>query len=139
MMQTGYDNEQLMSDINVTPFVDVMLVLLIIFMVTAPMMVQGVNVNLPVASANPLGKKGEHLVISIKQNHMVYINDQAVGIDFLTQKLEKILENGGKPDVYLRADKNVAYGIVVDVMSKVKKAGVETIGMVTLPGDNKSW
>ncbi len=138
-MQTGYDNEQLMSDINVTPFVDVMLVLLIIFMVTAPMMVQGVNVNLPVASANPLGKESEHLVISIKQNHMVYINDQAVGIDFLTQKLEKIMENGDKRDVYLRADKNVAYGIVVDVMSKVKKAGVETIGMVTLPGDNKSW
>lgn len=137
-MQTGYNNEQLMSDINVTPFVDVMLVLLIIFMVTAPMMVQGVNVNLPVATAAPIGTKSEHLVISIKQNNMVYINEQAVGLDFLTQKLKKILENADKRDVYLRADKNVAYGIVVDVMSRVKKAGVDTLGMVTLPRDDRS-
>ncbi len=132
-MQTGFDNDNLMSEINVTPFVDVMLVLLIIFMVTAPMMVQGVNVKLPVASASPLGKENQHLVISIKQNHMVYINDQLVDIDFLTQKLAKIIENLNKPDVYLRADKNVDYGFVVDVMSKIKKAGVDNLGMVTIP------
>ncbi len=137
-MQTDFNNDSLMSEINVTPFVDVMLVLLIIFMVTAPMMVQGVKVKLPVASASPLGKETQHLVISIKQNHMVYINDQLVEIDFLTQKLAKILDNLNRRDVYLRADKNVDYGFVVDVMSKVKKAGVDNLGMVTLPLDDKS-
>ncbi len=137
-MQTGFDGDRLMSDINVTPFVDVMLVLLIIFMVTAPMLVQGVDVKLPTASAAPLGQKTEQLVISIKQNHMVYINDQEVGINFLSEKLEKILDNVNKRDVYLKADKNVDYGFVVAVMSKVKKAGVNNLGMITIPEDDKS-
>lgn len=137
-MQTEFDNDRLMSEINVTPFVDVMLVLLIIFMVTAPMMVQGVDVKLPTASATPLGKETEQLVISIKQNHTVYINDQEVGIDFLSEKLEKILDNVSKRDVYLKADKNVDYGFVVNVMSKVKKAGVDNLGMITIPREDKS-
>ena len=138
-MQTEFDNDsRLMSEINVTPFVDVMLVLLIIFMVTAPMMVQGVDVKLPTASAAPLGKETEQLVISIKQNHTVYINDQEVGIDFLSEKLEKILDNVSKRDVYLKADKNVDYGFVVNVMSKVKKAGVDNLGMITIPREDKS-
>ena len=132
-MQVGGGNDQLMSEINVTPFVDVMLVLLIIFMVSAPMMVEGVDVNLPRASAAPLKTEDENLVISIQKDNKVYLNDQVIDIGFLTEKLQKILENVEKRDVYLKADKDIAYGTVVDVMSKVKLAGVTSLGMITLP------
>jgi biopolymer transport protein TolR len=135
-MQIGGGNDQLMSEINVTPFVDVMLVLLIIFMVSAPMMVEGVDVNLPKAAAAPLKTDEENLVISIQKNNQVYMNDQVIDIQFLTEKLQKILENVEKRDVYLKADKDVPYGTVVDVMSKVKSAGVNSLGMITLPEED---
>ena len=132
-MHIGGGSDQLMSEINVTPFVDVMLVLLIIFMVSAPMMVEGVDVNLPKASAAPLKTDEENLVISIQKDSQVYLNDQIIDIEFLTEKLQKILENVEKRDIYLKADKDVSYGAVVDVMSKVKLAGVTSLGMITLP------
>lgn len=132
-MHIGGGNDQLMSEINVTPFVDVMLVLLIIFMVSAPMMVEGVDVNLPKASAAPLKADEENLVISIQKDSQVYLNDQIIDIEFLTEKLQKILENVEKRDIYLKADKDISYGTVVDVMSKVKLAGVTSLGMITLP------
>ncbi|MBF0228282.1 MAG: protein TolR [Desulfamplus sp.] len=135
-MQIGGGNDQLMSEINVTPFVDVMLVLLIIFMVSAPMMVEGVDVNLPKAAAAPLKTDEENLVISIQKDNQVYMNDQVIDIQFLTEKLQKILENVEKRDVYLKADKDVPYGTVVDVMSKVKSAGVNSLGMITLPEED---
>ncbi len=132
-MHIGGGSDQLMSEINVTPFVDVMLVLLIIFMVSAPMMVEGVDVNLPKASAAPLKTDEENLVISIQKDSQVYLNDQIIDIEFLTEKLQKILENVEKRDIYLKADKDISYGTVVDVMSKVKLAGVTSLGMITLP------
>lgn len=135
-MQSGSGNGQFMSEINVTPFVDVMLVLLIIFMVTAPMMVQGVDVNLPKATAKALKGSEERLIISIDDEMKVYINEQVVSVEFLTQKLVAILENLESKDVYLKADKQVPYGIVVNVISKIKKAGVDSLGMITLP-DNE--
>lgn len=135
-MQTGSGNGQFMSEINVTPLVDVMLVLLIIFMVTAPMMVQGINVNLPKATAKALKGDEERLIISIDNEMKVFINEQVVSVEFLTPKLAAILENLKTKDVYLKADKQVPYGIVVDVISKVKKAGVDSLGMITLP-DNE--
>lgn len=137
-MMTGGKNGSLMSDINVTPFVDVMLVLLIIFMVTAPMMVQGVTVDLPEATAEALPSDQEPLLVTIDVNHRILINDVPVGLDFLQSKLAKILQNRKDPEVYLRADKNIAYGIVVRVMAEMKSAGVETLGMVTLPPDEDS-
>ncbi len=137
-MQSGFGNDQLMSEINVTPFVDVMLVLLIIFMVTAPMMVQGVDVNLPQASSSSLKTEEEHLVISVKKDGQVFINDQAVDVSTLTQKLEAILRNVEKREVFLRADKAVPYGVVVNVMTRVKQAGVESMGMITLPAEADS-
>ncbi|WP_299981618.1 protein TolR [Desulfobacula sp.] len=132
-MQSGSSNGQFMSEINVTPFVDVMLVLLIIFMVTAPMMVQGVDVDLPKATSKPLKGSEERLIISIDDDFKVFINEQVVSVEFLTQKLGAILENFDKKNVYLRADKKVPYGIVVNVISKIKKAGVDSLGMITLP------
>jgi len=132
-MQLGSGNDQLMSEINVTPFVDVMLVLLIIFMATAPMMVQGVDVDLPKATSKALKGSEERLIISIDDDFKVFINEQVVSVEFLTQKLGAILENFDKKNVYLRADKKVPYGIVVNVISKIKKAGVDSLGMITLP------
>ncbi len=127
------NHRELMSDINVTPFVDVMLVLLIIFMVTAPMMIEGVNVDLPEATAKPLDSEKEHLVITIDKNHLVYINDFKVAVDFLGEKLNKMLQGRSDLEVYLKADKNIPYGIVVQVMAEIKNAGVEQLGMITEP------
>jgi biopolymer transport protein TolR len=126
-----------MSEINVTPLVDVMLVLLIIFLVTAPMMMQGVDVALPETTSEPLAAEKEHLVISIDPKGQIYINEFQVSLDVLSSKLSKILE--GKPDkeAYLRADKNIPYGTVVRVMAEIKAAGIDKLGMVTVPLDNK--
>jgi len=132
-MQFGSNSDQLMSDINVTPFVDVMLVLLIIFMVTAPMMVQGVDVDLPKATSKALKGGEDRLIISVDEQSKVFINEQVVSVEFLTKKLGAILENFDKNNVYLRADKKVSYGVVVNVISKIKKAGVDSLGMITLP------
>jgi len=132
-MQSGLNRDELVSEINVTPFVDVMLVLLIIFMVTAPMLVQGVDVTLPRTTAAPLAEKVDHLVVTVRQDGQVYLNEQAVGVDYLTRKLELILVDMGARDVYLRADKSVPYGRVVEIMARIKKAGVTSLGMVTLP------
>jgi len=125
-----------MSEINVTPFVDVMLVLLIIFMVTAPMMVQGIDVALPEATSKPLESETEPLIITIDKNNEIYINDYQVSLGFLQEKLVKVLEGRGNREVYFRADKDIAYGIVVQVMSEIKGAGVEKLGMVTVPMDS---
>ena len=134
----GFGSENLMSEINVTPFVDVMLVLLIIFMVTAPMMIQGIDVNLPQASSTPLPAKEDPLVISIDKDGQVFINDQAVGVVNLTEKLTAILSSVEDPRVFLKADREVPYGVVVNVMSLVRLAGVSTMGMITLPGQEES-
>ncbi|RLC26531.1 MAG: protein TolR [Deltaproteobacteria bacterium] len=122
-----------MSDINVTPFVDVMLVLLIIFMVTAPMMIEGVNVSLPEATSEPLPAEQDQLIITIDKNNLLYINDYQVTLDFLQEKLIKILDGRVGQEVYLKADKNISYGVVVRVMSETKGAGIEKLGMVTEP------
>ena len=126
-------SSRFMSDINVTPLVDVMLVLLIIFMVTAPMMMQGVNVTLPQTTSKPLPAEQDHLIISIDRSQQIYINDYKVAPEAFQGKIEKILEGRPDPKVYLRADKGVPYGIVVRVISEAKMAGVEKLGMVTEP------
>ncbi len=137
-MQVGSDNDHLMSEINVTPLVDVMLVLLIIFMVAAPMMVQGVDVDLPTATSQALPTDEQNLIISIDEEMKVYINDQEVSTPFLAEKLTAVMQNLARDTVYLKADKKVPYGVVVNVMSKIKKAGVKSLGMVTLPEDEKA-
>lgn len=124
----------LISDINVTPFVDVMLVLLIIFMVTAPMMVQGVDVALPeTAGADRLQAEQEPLVVSVDRAGVVHINDVKVDIGTLGDKLKKVFENRSSREVFLKADKAVPYGRVVEVMVQIKAAGVEHLGVVTEP------
>jgi biopolymer transport protein TolR len=132
-MRTGDHHDSLMSDINVTPFVDVMLVLLIIFMVTAPMMMQGMDVALPQVTSKPLETKEEHLMITLNKQGEIYINDFQVTLDTLQDKLAKILQGRMNPDVYLKADREVPYGMVAQAMAQIKDAGVEKLGMVTEP------
>lgn len=136
-MTSGGRNDGFMSDINVTPFVDVMLVLLIIFMVTAPMMMQGVDIDLPEATSESIGSEKQQLIISIDKENQVYINNYKVSLDFLQEKLTKILEGRSDSEVYLKADKRISYGMVVQVMSLIKGAGVDKLGMVTEPEDMK--
>ena len=132
-MTAGDKKGQLMSDINVTPFVDVMLVLLIIFMVTAPMMMQGMDVSLPEATAEPLESEKEHLIITLNTQNEVFINDFKVTVDGLGEKLTNILKGRAERDVYLKADKANSWGTVARVMAEIKGAGVEKLGMVTEP------
>jgi biopolymer transport protein TolR len=135
MSHGGGSNDGFMSEINVTPFVDVMLVLLIIFMVTAPMMMQGVDVDLPETTSEPLSAQEEALIISINGDGQVFISDYEVSLDFLQEKLLKILEGRESREVFMNADKTVPYGVVVRVMSEIKAAGIEKLGMVTNPED----
>jgi biopolymer transport protein TolR len=127
-----------MSQINVTPFVDVMLVLLIIFMVTAPMLEQGVEVDLPqVAEAPGLPAQQEPLIVTLQRDGQIMIGKANVDqIDKLGPVIKQALKNKPDREVFLEADDNVSYGRVVKVMAAVKKAGVEKLGMVTrLPED----
>ncbi len=119
-----------MSEINVTPLVDVMLVLLIIFMVTAPLLQQGIDVNLPKAKGKDMPPE-ERISLVIKKDQGLYMNDSRVSLEDLRRKLEAISKQN--PDVFLKADKDVPYGFVVEVMGEIKEAGIEKLGMVTEP------
>lgn len=120
----------MMSEINVTPFVDVMLVLLIIFMVTAPLLQQGIDVNLPKAKGKDMPPE-ERVSIVIKKDQKIYMNDNPVSLSEMKKKLSAISKLN--PNVFLKADKDVPYGLVVGVMGEIKEAGIEKLGMVTEP------
>ncbi len=122
---------QFVSQINVTPLVDVMLVLLVIFMVTAPIIQQGVEVNVPRVKAAALPGKEQQFVVSITRNQDVYLNDARLSLDQLTEKLQAI--SGERPDreVFVRADEDVPYGVVIRTMAAIRAAGIENVGMVT--------
>lgn len=126
-----------MSQINVTPFVDVMLVLLIIFMVTAPMMQQGVQVNLPKAETKAMTAQEEAVVVSIDRAGKVFVNSTEVASGDLTTKLTAMVANRAKKEVFLKADRDVPYGQVVKTMAEIKGAGIERLGMVTEPAAGK--
>ncbi|WP_027722451.1 protein TolR [Maridesulfovibrio zosterae] len=136
-MGISTNNKGMLAEINVTPFVDVMLVLLIIFMVTAPLMTQGVEVDLPqTRTVRSLPQDNEHLVLSISGNGDIYLDEYKVGFDELQSHLEKLVKKQNKM-LFLRADKNVAYGEVVKVMGEIKAAGIDRLGMVAEPIDKK--
>lgn len=121
------------SDINVTPLVDVILVLLIIFMVTAPMLQMGIDVNLPRVKAKSVDVGEEKLILTIKSNEEIFINRYKASLDDLKLKLENIFESRIDREIFMRADEKVPYGFVVKVMSEVRKAGVDKLGMITEP------
>lgn len=122
-----------MSQINVTPFVDVMLVLLVIFMITAPMMQQGVQVNLPKADTKALTPQEETVVVSVDRAGKVFINTTEVPAADLQGKLAILFEKRTKKELFLKADRDVPYGEVIKVMAEIKRAGIERLGMVTEP------
>ncbi|MFH1950621.1 MAG: protein TolR [Pseudomonadota bacterium] len=122
-----------MSDINVTPLVDVMLVLLIIFMVAAPMMMQGVEVNLPKTTTKNIKTQDEPLMLTVNKNKEIFLESHQIKLDDLESKVRKIFENRRDKEVLLKADKDVSYGFVIDVVARVKKAGIDKLGMVTEP------
>jgi biopolymer transport protein TolR len=127
------NDRKLMSEINVTPFVDVMLVLLIIFMVTAPMMMQGVDVNLPETTTKYMKTEDEPLVLSINKKREIFIETHRTDLMSLEPKIKKIFENRRKKQILLRADQDLPYGYVMEVISSVKRAGIDRLGMVTEP------
>ncbi len=132
-MKSGNGDSGFMSEINVTPLVDVMLVLLIIFMVTAPMMVQGLDVALPQVTAQPLDTREEQLMVTVRKDGQIFINDFEVTLEELDGKLAKIIQGRTSPELYLKADREVPYGLVAQVMGRIKDAGVDKLGMVTEP------
>jgi biopolymer transport protein TolR len=123
-------NRSVLSEINVTPFVDVMLVLLVIFMITAPLLQQGIDVNLPKAKGKNLLPE-ERITLVIKKDGTIYMNENPVSVPEMRRKLEAI--SNLNPNVFLRADKDVPYGFVVEVMGEIKGAGIEKLGMITEP------
>jgi biopolymer transport protein TolR len=130
-------DNRLMAEINVTPLVDVMLVLLIIFMVTAPMLQMGIDVNLPRVKAKSVDVAEEKLVLTINGAKEIFLNKTRMSIMDLGIKLEHIFASRIEREVYLRADRNVPYGFVVEVMAEVRKAGVDKLGMITEPPEEK--
>ena len=129
-METG-PRGTLVSQINVTPLVDVMLVLLIIFMVTAPIIQQGVEVSLPKVRASAIPGKEEQFVVSITRDRQIYLNDTKLTAVGLTDKLVAIARERPDREVFIRADEQVPYGEVMRTMAAIKAAGIENVGMVT--------
>jgi biopolymer transport protein TolR len=135
------DKERLsaLSEINVTPFVDVMLVLLVIFMVTAPILYQGVDVNLPKVESKPMpaAEREKKIVVTIDEKGEVYIEKDKYSLPELRVKIRELIRDMGKnpeeEEVFLRADSNVAYGTVIEVMAEIKKAGINKLGLITEP------
>ena len=136
-MSSGGDNNGMMAEINVTPFVDVMLVLLIIFMVTAPMMNQGVQVQLPKASADQLPTDEKALILSISEEGEYYMAEEDYELGELKLKLQAIATANPDKEVFIRADALVPYEKVAQLMAACTQAGITKLGMVTEPGVNE--
>ena len=132
-MEYGFKKKQFLSQINVTPLVDVMLVLLIIFMVTAPMLQEGMDVNLPEVKAGPLRLREEPVVITITNKGYIFINKNKIALSGLDKKLKAIYSRKKNKMVLIKADEKVPYGSVIKTMAEIRKAGIQKVGMVTEP------
>ena len=126
-----------MSNINVTPFVDVMLVLLIVFMITAPMLTVGVQVDLPKTKANQLNSDADHLIITINKNREIYIQDAIVSPENLIPRLKAISKVNLKTRIFVRGDNLLPYGEIIGLMGQIQSAGYEKVALVAkLPDDS---
>lgn len=135
-IQHGQNGKQgLMSEINVTPLVDVFLTLLIIFIITAPLLQQGMSVNLPKAAAPSLKRSKADVILTVQKDGKIFLGDDSAEIPFdeVEGRLAAIYTNKEQKDLFIKADSDITYGIVISVMSKAKKAGVDRIGMITAP------
>ena len=130
LIKNKNNKNKTISQINVTPFVDVMLVLLIVFMITAPLLTVGVSVDLPKTKAAQLNSKGDPIVVSIKQNGDLYIQERSIDAVNLLPRLKAISEGNKNLRIYVRGDKNVPYGIVLDTIAKIKRSGFKKVALV---------
>ena len=125
-----HKKNKVISQINVTPFVDVMLVLLIVFMITAPLLTVGVSVDLPKTKASQLNSKGDPIIISIKKNGELYIQEREIDTLQLLPRLKAISSGNKNLRIYVRGDKNVPYGLVLDTIAKIKSSGFKKVALV---------
>lgn len=131
----GKNKAQYQSEINVTPFVDVVLVLLIIFMITAPMLDQGVEIDLPqTKEVEVLPNDVEHLVLTIQKNGKLFLDSYEVQLNELEERVNILVTEKSRA-LFIKADSNVPYGVVVDIMGRIKSAGIENLGIVANPSD----
>lgn len=128
-------SKMVMSEINVTPFIDVMLVLLVIFMVTAPMMQQGLEVNLPKTAASGIDLKEDPFILIIDSKGQMKISDIAIGMGQLKEKLKAIFDVRKNKQIYIQADRKVDYGLVAEAMGEARAAGIFNINLITIPKD----
>jgi len=134
MNQDG-NSRKLMSELNLTPLVDVMLVVLIIFMVTAPLLMQGVEVNLPETTARHIKTREDPLILTITKKKEIFLEKHKFELETLEEKIRNIFENRREKEILLKADKDVPYGYVIKVIAQIKRAGIDKLGMVTEPVD----
>jgi biopolymer transport protein TolR len=133
-MEYRHQRKKLMSEINVVPYIDVMLVLLVIFMITAPLLTQGVKVELPQAAATPVDSQdSETLVVTVDKQGRYYLDDKPVSAEDLKRKVAGILKARPKTPVLVRGDRQAAYGEVVKAMTLLQSAGAPTVGLITEP------
>jgi biopolymer transport protein TolR len=125
-----------LAEINIIPLVDVVLVLLLIFMLTAPMMYRGIDVNLPRAAAKPTAVE-ERMVLTVTKDHGLYLNDRAVPAAALESQLTEAFRGRTDKTLYLKADAGLSYGAVIETMDRVRRAGIERLGMVTEPARSR--
>lgn len=130
--------KRLVAEINVVPYIDVVLVLLIVFMITAPLLTQGVKVDLPQASSSPIDKNEEPLIVSIKRDGSLYINlgkddKKAVSIEVIQQQVVNVLQTKPQTPILVWGDRSVDYGKVVTLMTQLQAAGADSVGLVTEP------
>jgi biopolymer transport protein TolR len=134
-LDTGGDSRRIgtsMAEINIIPFVDVVLVLLLIFMLTAPMMYRGIDVNLPKAASRPTAVE-ERMILTVTKDRTLYLNDKPVSLATLETQLQDAFKARTDKTLYLKADAGLAYGAVVETMDRLRRAGIERLGMVTEP------
>jgi len=130
LIKSSRKKDKSISQINVTPFVDVMLVLLIVFMITAPLLTVGVSVDLPKTKAGQLNSKGDPIIVSIKENGEVYIQERVIELSQLLPRLKAISSGNKNLRIYVRGDKSVPYGIVLDTIARIKNSGFTKVALV---------
>ena len=135
---SNYGSDGMLSEINVTPFVDVMLVLLIIFMVSAPLMQQGIQVDLPKTKSPTLSEQEKPVVLVVGKGGVVQLAGNTIPSDQVVTRLKAIFEKREKKEIFIQADKGISYGVVATVMSQAQAAGILRIGLVTEPGEARS-